>query len=64
MVSGGLLRELEDHRLRAHGRQVLNHAGSLIDELLSLRVLPACLSDYLWAHRQDLLEAAERRDKR
>jgi hypothetical protein len=55
----GILQDLEQYRLRAHGEQTLVRACGLIDELMSLGVLAPVVTDILSAHRDDMTRATQ-----
>jgi hypothetical protein len=50
------LREIEEHRLRGHGSQVLTNTGALIDELLTLKTLLMPCRRLLRLFRLDLAD--------
>ena len=57
----GLLYNLEQDRLAAHGEQSLTASAQLVDDLLTLNVLPEILADRLKVFRDDVAAARARR---
>ena len=58
-MSGGVLHDLEQHRLRGHGEQVLACTDALIGDLLASGILPGMVAALLGSFREDVTLALE-----
>jgi hypothetical protein len=58
-VTSGILHDLEQHRLRGHGKHTLKTTHALCSELLDLRILPGVVSALLATFAEDVAIADE-----
>lgn len=60
-MSGGVLPDLEQLRLRKHGEQVLTETSALIRDLQARKILPGMVAALLGSFREDVELAIEAR---